>query len=219
MVATTGITVCTKAALGENVPAKPPDSFQDSGWPATLGNAPPLTVTPMSWLKPALAVHRSALPLRMAKELTDGVKLSARLVLSIGCHATPSLPVREYWLGLHALNELGAVAPVGVAVIVDDSGPTPKPLTAATLNENVFPLGRPSKLTLAVGAVTVFDPWIVQPSRAVTTYDVTELPPVEHGALHVTDTDWSPGVAPVTTGAARPEMFSMSGLATICELV
>ena len=29
----------------------------------------------MSWLKPGLAVHRSALPLRMAKELTDGVKL------------------------------------------------------------------------------------------------------------------------------------------------
>ena len=97
MLATTGITVCTKAALGENVPAKPPDSFQDSGWPATVGNTPPpLTVMPMSWLKPALAVHRSALPLRMANELTDGVKLSDRLVLSIGCHATPSLPVSEY---------------------------------------------------------------------------------------------------------------------------
>src|SRR5437899_84428 len=87
-------------------------------------------------------IFHAALPLRMANELTDGVKLSDRLMLSIGCQATPSLPVSEYWPGLHALNELGAVAPVGVAGSAFDSGPTPKPLTAATLNENVFPLGR-----------------------------------------------------------------------------
>jgi hypothetical protein len=31
------MTVWTKAALGEKVPAYPPDSFQASGWPAMLG--------------------------------------------------------------------------------------------------------------------------------------------------------------------------------------
>ena len=221
MLATTGITICTKAALGESVPANPPDSFQASGWPATEGNAPPLTTRPTSWLKPAWAVNRSALPLRMANELTDGVKLRFSLVLSIGCHVKPLLPVREYWLGLHALNVLGAVAPVGVAVIVDDSGPTPNPLTAATENENVLPLGRPSKLTVVAGGapLTVFEPWIVHPSRAVTTYEVTELPPSKQGALQLTDTDWSPGVALVMTGAVRPDKFSINGLAMLCELV
>src|SRR5713101_4158816 len=131
MVARTGITVCTKAALGEKMPAKPPDSFQASGWPATVGKPVPLTMRPMSWLKPALAVNRSALPLRMANELTDGVKLSDSLLLSIVCQATPSLPVRGYWPGLHALSGWGAVVPVGVAGSTFDSGPTPKPLTAA----------------------------------------------------------------------------------------
>src|SRR5438067_1094805 len=114
---------------------------------------------PTSWLKPGLAVHRSTLPLTMAIEYTDGAKISTRLVLSIGCQVKPLLPVRAYWLGLHALKELCAVEPVGVADIDDDSGPTPKPLTAATLNENLLPLGRPSKLTVVAGGapVTVFD--------------------------------------------------------------
>ena len=54
-----GITAWTKAALGEYVPAKPPDSFQA----ATYGD-PPAGVTwmPMSWLKPALRFQRSAFP-------------------------------------------------------------------------------------------------------------------------------------------------------------
>jgi hypothetical protein len=41
-------TVSTEAALGENVPAKPPDSFHATTVP--VPKAPPLTQMPMSWL-------------------------------------------------------------------------------------------------------------------------------------------------------------------------
>src|ERR1700737_2201759 len=45
-----GTTVWAMAALGEKVPAKPPLSFQASGCPAVVGNAPPEMVMPRSWL-------------------------------------------------------------------------------------------------------------------------------------------------------------------------
>jgi len=37
-----------------------------------VGNPVPLTATPTSWLKPALAVHRSTLALTMAIQLPAG---------------------------------------------------------------------------------------------------------------------------------------------------
>src|ERR1700686_670918 len=81
----TGITLCTKAALGEKVPAKPPLSFH----PRRL----PLTQIAMSWLKPAFAVHRSAFPPRMATQsavLEAGI-VALRMLESIGVKVMPSL--------------------------------------------------------------------------------------------------------------------------------
>src|SRR5258708_4384717 len=98
--AATVITVCTSAALGENVPPKPPLSFQASGCPAVVGNAPPLTVMPRSWLKPALEVQRSALPLMMAYEATLGVKMTLVLPALVSTQVVPLLPVRLTWLVL-----------------------------------------------------------------------------------------------------------------------
>ncbi|TMI97004.1 MAG: hypothetical protein E6H01_13510 [Bacillati bacterium ANGP1] len=65
--------------MGDAVPAKPPLSFHASGWPATDGYVvptpvPPDTVIPMSWLKPALAVHKSAFALTMSDPFDGGVK-------------------------------------------------------------------------------------------------------------------------------------------------
>src|SRR4030088_2736190 len=81
-------TVWTKAALGEKVPAIPPDSFQ----PLTV----PLTVIARSWLYPPLDVQRSAFALKMALELTFGVRVIESRVLSRSVQARPSLPVRLY---------------------------------------------------------------------------------------------------------------------------
>src|SRR5207247_10477821 len=77
-------TACANAALGENVPAKPPDSFHATSW-----SAPPLTLTnmPRSWLKPALAVHRSALAPSTATSLADAGRLSASPLPSISDQA------------------------------------------------------------------------------------------------------------------------------------
>src|SRR5438128_11493074 len=90
----TGTTVWTKAAFGENVPAKPPLSCQPTICPAPY--VPPLIRMPRSWLTPACDVHRSALPDRTASELVVGVKLRLRLVASIGCQVVPLLPVSVY---------------------------------------------------------------------------------------------------------------------------
>src|SRR5438132_8709989 len=83
-----GTTAWTKAAFGEKVPANPPLSFQ-----ATML---PLTLMPRSWLYPAVAVHRSALPPRMACEFTLGVIVNARLVESMSVQVLPLLPARWY---------------------------------------------------------------------------------------------------------------------------
>src|SRR6058998_2926904 len=94
---------CTKAALGEYVPAKPPDSFHATSW-----SAPPLTLTkmPRSWLKPAVAVHRSALAPSTATSLDVGATLSSSLLGSISDHAEPSLPDSQYCRPLAALTRL-----------------------------------------------------------------------------------------------------------------
>src|ERR1700730_19275836 len=106
-----GKTVCTNAALGEKVPAYPPDSFQ----PATT----PFIRIAMSWLYPALAVHRSALALISAVESTGGTMISWSDRLSMSRHDMPSLFFSEYWLVLAVsysapyVNRLGG--PLSVA--------------------------------------------------------------------------------------------------------
>src|SRR4029077_5131585 len=67
---TTGMTVCTNAALGEKVPAYPPLSFQATTVPPPYSM--PVTMRPMSWLTPAIDVQRSALPEMIAMEGADG---------------------------------------------------------------------------------------------------------------------------------------------------
>src|ERR1700686_454536 len=81
-------TVCTNAALGEKVPAYPPDSFQ--------ALTAPLTVIARSWLYPAVDVQRSAFALKIALELTFGVRVIESRVLSMSDQLAPSLPVRLY---------------------------------------------------------------------------------------------------------------------------
>src|SRR5436309_1636645 len=83
--------VCKKAAFGENVPAKPPDSFHA----ARLG-APASTATKIatSWLNPAVAVQRSTFALTMALVLAAGVMSTLRLVASIATQLAPSLLCR-----------------------------------------------------------------------------------------------------------------------------
>src|SRR2546430_2640624 len=70
-----GYTVCTNAAFGEKVPAKPPLSFQ-----AAMA---PLTLMPRSWLMPAVAVQRAALPVAMACGVTPGGVVRAGLGASM----------------------------------------------------------------------------------------------------------------------------------------
>src|SRR5690349_637493 len=69
--AVSGMTLSTNAALGENVPAKPPDSFHAT---TVL-----FIAMPMSWLNPATDVNRSALPVMIACDATDGVNETLRL--------------------------------------------------------------------------------------------------------------------------------------------
>src|SRR5260370_34372854 len=104
MLAVSGTTVCTAAALGEKVPPAPPDSFHAT-MPAVAVDG--LIQMPRSWLKAVFAVQRSELPVTMAMELAVGVTLKLRLVPSTSCHVTPSLLGSEYcW-------RLGAVLPAG----------------------------------------------------------------------------------------------------------
>ena len=84
----------TNAALGENVPANPPLSFHATSVPVPY--APPLTMMPMSWLKPAVAVHRSA-PAEIAKLVSAaGDMVTFNAELSIACQAVPSLLCKTY---------------------------------------------------------------------------------------------------------------------------
>src|SRR5207245_11655948 len=84
-------TVWTNAAFGENVPAKPPDSFQPTMRPA-VPKPPPLILMPTSWLMPRVCVHRSAFPLSSTVPLTDGVICRVSDPLPRSCHVAPSLP-------------------------------------------------------------------------------------------------------------------------------
>src|SRR5713226_4117771 len=92
-------TVWTFAAFGEKVPPKPPLSFQASGWPVVVGNAPPVTAIPRSWLNPAVEVHRSAFALRIANELRLGVKVTP-VPPPKSTQVDPLFPVRLNWLVL-----------------------------------------------------------------------------------------------------------------------
>src|ERR1700730_13343028 len=90
----------TYAALGENVPAKPPDSFQLTIWPGYWPVLASATWIPMSWLTPAFAVHRSMLPLSRAIESVAGVIVRASGVLEVvsrSVQVAPSLLPRRYW--------------------------------------------------------------------------------------------------------------------------
>src|SRR5881394_3244685 len=94
---------CTKAALGEKAPAYPPLSFHATSW-----SAPPFTLTKIarSWLKPALAVHRSAPPPSTTRPLVLGAKLSTRFVPSTNTHVPPLLFARWYCCVLTAFSVL-----------------------------------------------------------------------------------------------------------------
>src|SRR5947207_13217119 len=59
---------------------------------------------PRSWLKPALAVQRSALAPSTATSLADAVRLTASRLPSMSDHADPLLPCRRYCNELDALN-------------------------------------------------------------------------------------------------------------------
>src|SRR5437763_839036 len=98
-----GVSVITdwrKAALGENVPAEPPDSFQ----PTSCGGQP-LTLTKMarSWLMPAFAVHRSALAWRITATGSSVVTVRVNLASSSARHAVPALPESRYCCVLEAV--------------------------------------------------------------------------------------------------------------------
>src|SRR6266446_3825212 len=114
----------TKAALGEKVPAKPPDSFQ-----ATRASAPPVSLTkmPRSWLKPALAVQRSALAPSTAVALAAGESVVLKLAASMICQLAPLESASVYcWV---ETAKLGAV-PVGkasVSRLVGEKVPAPAP--------------------------------------------------------------------------------------------
>src|ERR1700694_1454470 len=149
-------TVWTKAALGEKGPATPPDSFQ----PLTT----PLTVSARSWLYPALDVHRSAFALKIALELTFGVRVIESLVLSMSVQVAPSLPVRLYCI----VDTAAQRSPINVnrsAGLVSDVPPGVVTVTSATPGQcagdaavidvaeltTTLAAGKPPKLTLDVG--------------------------------------------------------------------
>src|SRR5450759_4714252 len=90
-----GTTAWTNAALGENVPAAPPLSFQATTTPSTL--------IATSWLMPALAVHRSTLAVITAVESTPGETDSFSPVVSMSVHVVPLLLGRAYCFVVMAL--------------------------------------------------------------------------------------------------------------------
>src|SRR5258708_5080295 len=109
-----GYVALTKAALGEKVPAKPPDSFQ-----ATRVKGPLLSETniPMSWLTPAFAVHRSEFAPSTAVAFDSGDNVVLRLAASIGFQVTPSESACAYCCVLIA--KLGVAAPAKVSATSD----------------------------------------------------------------------------------------------------
>src|SRR5260370_14583288 len=84
----TGMTTWTNAALGLNVPAEPPISFQAL-------TVPP-TVIEMSWFTPATDVQRSLLAVIRRKPSAGATTDALRLVASMSFQVVPSLPARLY---------------------------------------------------------------------------------------------------------------------------
>src|SRR5467141_3156627 len=99
---------------------------------------------PRSWLKPALAVQRSALAETIARVLAVGVTLRLRLVASMSCQTVPSLFGSEYCDWLDAVIRAGGIAiEAGVTELEVAAEPVPTELVAATVNQYVVPLIRP----------------------------------------------------------------------------
>src|SRR4029077_16734145 len=67
-----------------------PDSFHPTRSGAKVPRAE-LTAIPRSWLKPAVVVQRSALPLRMARQSPGGVIESFKLAASTSPQARPAV--------------------------------------------------------------------------------------------------------------------------------
>ena len=88
--------VCANAAFGEKVPANPPLSFQAA--------TAPLTVTARSWLYPAVAVHRSALPESTASKFAAGLRLIDSTPGSMSIQVWPSLLGSAYCARLVTLK-------------------------------------------------------------------------------------------------------------------
>jgi hypothetical protein len=105
--------------LGEKVPAKPPDSFQTTT--SALGQlpagrlAPAATQMPMSWLKPASKVQRSALAESTVLTLLPGDRVSASALGSTYFQVAPSLPWSRYCSVLDVL--LSTLLPSGRATV------------------------------------------------------------------------------------------------------
>src|SRR3984893_11026360 len=104
----------TYAALGENVPAKPPDSFQATICPGDWPLLASATWIPMSWLKPALAVHRSMLPLSRAIESVAGVIVRASGVLDVASRSVQG--ARSLWASRYC------ALPATDWTVADDTG-------------------------------------------------------------------------------------------------
>src|SRR5256885_2487262 len=95
-------------------------------------------------------------------------------------HVMPLLFVTPYCRALQALIRVGLLGPAGTTMLeYAEPGPMPLALTAATLNLTGEPFGRPLKEVVVAGGapLTVVLPCNVQPSLAVTTYEVIALPP------------------------------------------
>ncbi len=123
------------------MPAKPPDSFQ-----AASTGLPPEGVTrmPMSWLYPAVEVHRSLLALSRTSSELPGVMVKARLVSSITCQVEPSLLGSWYCRVLTAvIPPAGATPESGVTELEGTPELFPAPLTEATSKNHGVPLVRP----------------------------------------------------------------------------
>jgi hypothetical protein len=104
----------TNAAFGENVPAEPPDSFHASSW-----SEAPLSLTnmPRSWLKPAVAVHRSAFAVSKIDWFAVAAQARRRYRVSTSHQLTPSLFWREYWRFEEAIALAIALLAVGQGVM------------------------------------------------------------------------------------------------------
>src|SRR5438067_10863260 len=73
----------------------PPDSFQPTRSAAKLPRVEVIQM-PRSWLMPAFAVHRSAFPVRRARQSRGGVIERLRFWASTSCHVFAVTPDNRY---------------------------------------------------------------------------------------------------------------------------